>query len=365
MRVTAEQVRKQILSVFSAWGMDQELAETTAEVMVDTDLAGIDSHGLSMLMFYEGIRDRGELVLDAPPVVAREQGATALVDARGGLGHPAAVMGMDLAVDKAATFGVGVVTVVNSHHFGALGYYASMAAERGMTGLVATTARTVAALPTRGTVPMLPTNPIAFAAPARRNRPFLLDMSTCTVAANKVKVYEFEGKPLPAGWVLDEAGKPVVDAAEAMKYIFERPDGGISPLGGTAEMRSHKGYGLALMVQFLSGALPGGSFAPVREQQPGAPDNIGHFFLAIDPKAFRAPGEFEEDVDVVIDMLHATPPIDPELPVLVPGDPEAAMREERRRDGIPVSEALREKIRAVCERSGAEYLLGSSQGSGR
>ena len=358
MRNSAEQVRRQILAVFAAWGMDPALAGTTADVMVDADLAGIDSHGLSMLMFYEGIRDRGELVLDAAPVVAREHGATALLDARGGLGHPAGVMGMELAVDKAETFGVGVVTVFNSHHFGAAGYYAALAAQRGMLGMVMTSARTVAVLPARGSVPMLPTNPIAFAAPARRNRPFLLDMSTSTVAANKVKVYEFHGKPLPSGWVLDEAGQPVVDAGEAMKYIFDREDGGVSPLGGTLEMASHKGYGLGVMVQILSATLAGGSFAPVREQTPGAPDNIGHFFLAIDPKAFRAPGEFEDDVDVVIDLLHATPPVDPALPVLVPGDPEAAMREERVREGIPVPQTLKDKIRGVCERSGAEYLLG-------
>jgi LDH2 family malate/lactate/ureidoglycolate dehydrogenase len=357
MRVSGEQVRKQILSVFAAWGMDPQLAETTADVMVDTDLAGIDSHGLSMLMFYEGIRDRGELVLDAAPVVAREHGATALLDARGGLGHPAAVMGMELAVEKAAAFGVGVVTVFNSHHFGAAGYYASIAARHGMIGMVTTSARTMAVLPARGAVPMLPTNPIAFAAPARRNRPFLLDMSTSTVAANKVKVYEFHGKPLPAGWVLDAAGQPVVDAAEAMKYIFEREDGGVSPLGGTLQMGSHKGYGLSVMVQILSATLSGGVFAPVREQRPGDPDNIGHFFLAIDPKAFRAPGEFEDDLDVTIDLLHATTPVDPALPVLVPGDPEATMREERVREGIPVPQALKDKIRGVCERSGAEYLL--------
>ena len=358
MNVPAEQVRKQILGVLDAWGMDPELARTTADVMVDTDLAGIDSHGLSMLMYYEGIRDRGELRLDVRPVVVREHGATALIDARGGLGHPAGVMGMELAADKAAASGVGVVTVFNSHHFGATGYYASLAAERGLVGLVTTSGRTVAVLPTRGAVPRLSTNPIAFAAPAGRNRPFVLDMSTSTVAANKVKVYDFHGKPLPEGWVLDEKGTPVRDAAVAMQHIFDRPDGGLTALGGTPEMSSHKGYGLSVMVQILSATLSGGAFAPIREERPGDPDNIGHFFLAIDPKAFRPPGEFEADLDAAIDVLHATPPVDPALPVLVPGDPEAASREQRSRDGIPVPQTLKDKIRAVCERAGAEYLLG-------
>ena len=145
-------------------------------------------------------------------------------------------------------------------------------------------------VPTRGAAPVLGTNPIAFAAPARRNRPFVLDMATTTVAANKVKVYDLNRKPLPEGWVVDERGPPVTDAALAMDYLFKRPEGGLTPLGGTPEMGSHKGYGLAMMVQILGATLTGGSFSPLRNRDadgPDEPDNIGHFFLAIDPKAFR------------------------------------------------------------------------------
>ena len=210
----------------------------------------------------------------------------------GRLGHPVGVMAMTLAVDKALAHGMGGVGVFNSHHFGAAGVYARLAADRGVLGMVASSARSVVMVPTRGAAPVLGTNPLAFSAPARRNRPFVLDMATTTVAANKVKVYDLNRKPLPEGWVVDERGRPVTDAALAMDYLFKRPEGGLTPLGGAPEMGSHKGYGLAMMAKILGATLTGGSFSPLRNRdgtRPDEPDNIGHFFLAIDPKAFRHP----------------------------------------------------------------------------
>jgi LDH2 family malate/lactate/ureidoglycolate dehydrogenase len=357
--VPAETIRAQITAVLSAWGMDPALVRTTAEVMLETDLAGVDSHGISMLMDYAQSRAKGKLNLHARPHVVRETPVSALVDADAGLGHPAAVMGMELAIAKAKSVGVGVVTVRNSHHFGAAGYYASLAPPHGLIGMVTSATRSINVVPTRGTVPTLGTNPLAFAAPAGRNRPFRLDMATSTTASNKVKVYELNQKPLPAGWVLDERGEPVRDAAEAMDIIRNRDLGGLTPLGGTAEMASHKGYGLAVMVHVLGGALSGASFSPIRNrtQRPQDPDNLGHFFLALDPKLFREEGEFEADLDQVIDVLHAVPPADPAQPVLVAGDPEAASRERRLREGVPIPDMLAERIRAVCEAGGAPFLL--------
>jgi LDH2 family malate/lactate/ureidoglycolate dehydrogenase len=359
MKVAAEKVRSQILSIFDAWGMDPGLARTAAEVMVETDLAGVDSHGVSMLMDYDDYRRRGRLNLKARPRVVRESPVTALVDADAGLGHPAAVMGMDLAIKKASAMHVGVVTVVNSHHFGAAGYYAAMASKRGMIGMVTSATRTIAVVPTRAKVPVLGTNPIAFAAPAKRNAPFLLDMATSSAANNKVKVYGLNGKPIPPGWVLDQEGNSVRDADAALEILYKTKKGGLTPLGGTAEMSSHKGYGLALMVHILGGALSGASFSPirVRTQKADEPDRLGHFFLAIDPKAFRPEGAFEDDLDAVIDVLHATPPVDPAEPVLVPGDPEARTRAARLAEGIPIPPSLLEKIKGVCERSGVPCIL--------
>jgi len=328
--------------------------------MVETDLAGVDSHGVSMLMDYESSKSKGKLNLKARPRIVRESPVTALVDADAGLGHPAAVMGMKLAIEKAKAMGVAVVSVFNSHHFGAAGYYAALASKEGLVGMVTSATRSIAVVPTRAAVPVLGTNPIAFAAPARRNRPFLLDMATSSVANNKIKVYELNGKRLPPGWVLDERGQPITEPREALEIVYSRKKGGgQTPLGGTAEMSSHKGYGLALMVHILGGALSGASFSPIRvkTQKPSDPDRLGHFFLAIDPKALRPEGAFEDDLDAVIDLLHATPAVDPALPVLVPGDPEAEARERRLREGIPLPDSLRERLRAVCERSGVTFIL--------
>jgi LDH2 family malate/lactate/ureidoglycolate dehydrogenase len=359
MNVTAESVRDQISTLLTAWGMEPEPVRTTAEIMVDTDLAGIDSHGISMLMQYEAMLRQGQLNLRAKPKVVRESPVTALIDANAGLGHPVSVLAMDLAIGKAKATGVGVVSVFNSFHFGAAGYYAAMAPRQGLIGMVSCSTRLISVLPTRGAAPMLGTNPIAFAAPTRRNRPFLLDMSTSTVAMNKVKVYDLNHKPMPAGWFLDEAGRAVLDPALAMDHLLRRSNGGITALGGTEESGSHKGYGLAMMAQILSCTLGGGSFSPLRNktQKPTDPDNIGHFFMAIDPKAFRPPGEFEDDLDAAIDALHQTPPSDPAKPVLVAGDPEAEARVRRLREGIPMPDSLAAKIRAICDRSGCLYLL--------
>jgi LDH2 family malate/lactate/ureidoglycolate dehydrogenase len=355
-------IHRQISEVLSAWGMPPDVVRTAADVMTDTDLAGIDSHGISMLMLYEEALKLEQLNPTPKPRVVRETAVTALLDGDAGLGHVSAVMGMELAIAKAKANGVGVVSVRNSTHFGAAGYYAAMASARGLLGMVSCTTRGNPVLPTRSAVPVLGTNPIAFSAPAKRNAHFLLDMSTSTVAQNKVKVYDFQRRPLPSGWVLDEAGAPVTDSARAMDLVTVTLTGGITALGGTAEMSSHKGYGLSVMVQILSATLAGGSFTPIRKrtQGRGDPDEIGHFLMALDPTAFREPGEFEDDLDDVIDVLHTARTTDPNEPVLVAGEPEAIARAERSRTGIPIPEALAEKLRAICERCGAPFLLGGA-----
>jgi LDH2 family malate/lactate/ureidoglycolate dehydrogenase len=357
--VAAESIRAQILAILGAWGMPEDLAATTARIMVETDLLGVDSHGVSMLMSYEEMIGKGQIRVAARPRVARDTGPTALLDGGAGLGHPVSVQGMEMAVEKALQYGVGVVGVVNSHHFGAAGAYARIASDRGVVGMVASSTRGVLMVPTGASMPVLGTNPIAFAAPAKRNRPFVLDMATTTVAGNKVKVYHLNDKPMPEGWVVDEHGRSVTDPHLGMEYLFRRKEGGITPVGGTPDMASHKGYGLAMMVHILGGTLVGASFSPIRNrtQKPDDPNNIGHFFMALDPKAFREEGEFESDLDDAIDVLHATPRADPETPVLVAGDPEETTREQRLREGVPMPPSLDRHIREICARCRAPYLL--------
>ena len=184
-------------------------------------------------------------------------------------------------------------------------------------------------------------------------------MATSTVANNKIKVYELNGKRLPAGWVLDGQGEPVTDPAAALEIVYEKKgEGGQTPLGGTAEMSSHKGYGLALMVHILGGTLSGASFSPIRvkTQKPSDPDRLGHFFLAIDPKAFRPDGAFEEDLDAVIDVLHGRRRSIRRSRCWCRGSGGRGARAAAAR-GHPAAGALLEKLRAICERSGVAFIL--------
>jgi LDH2 family malate/lactate/ureidoglycolate dehydrogenase len=359
MRVSASLIHRQLVSVLRAWGMEEAHAETTAAMMVETDLRGVDSHGVAMLPTYDRELRSGRLNMRPAFRTLRDGPALALIDADRSLGHPVAVHAMNLAVDKCGETGVAVVSVRNSHHFGAAGCYSRIAAERGVIGMVTSATRGVAMVPTFAAEPVLGTNPLAFAAPAARNPPFQLDMATTTVAAGRVKVHKLNHRPLPAGWVVDGRGHPVSDPEEAFRYVYERPDGGITPLGGTRELGGHKGYGLAVMVHILAGTLSGSSFSPIRNrtQGPADPHDIGHFFLAIDPAAFRAPGAFEEDLDQVIDVLHGARPADPAQPVLVAGDPEMATRRERLAHGIPVPPDLLEQLRAVATSAGVPFVL--------
>lgn len=348
-------VRRQSLAILRAWGFPEDTARVTADVLTQTDLRGIDSHGISMFINYERLFSAGALNTAAKPVVVRENPCTALIDGQRGLGHPTGVTAMELAIEKAATTGIGVVSVFNSHHFGAAGHYPAIAAERGYVALAMTSARTSAVVPTGGAEPRLSTNPIAFAAPARTHDPFLLDMSTSTVAVNKIKVYDLNDKPLPQGWFVDRDGQPVTDPATALRSAWEGHDGGLTPLGGTKEAGGHKGYGLSLMVQILSGALSGGSFSATRPA--GAPDNIGHFFLALDPEVFRPGGGFLDEVDQIIEAMHATSPEHAGTSVMVAGEPESHTLTVRQRTGIPLPDTLLVKLRDICERAGAPFVL--------
>jgi len=360
MKVPAPLIRQQLASVLRAWGMSAAHADTTAEMMLETDLRGVDSHGISMLPTYDREFRAGRLNMQPVFKTVREGPSFALIDADASLGHPVSVHAMNLAVDKCRESGVAVVSVFNSHHFGAAGCYSRIAADRGVIGMVTASTRGVTMVPTFGAEPVMGTNPLAFAAPARRNAPFELDMATTTVAAGKVKVYKLNHRPLPSGWVVDDKGQAVTEPEQAFGYVFDRPEGGITPLGGPREVGGHKGYGLAVMVHILGGALAGASFSPIRNrtQKPSDPHNIGHFFLAIDPRCFRDEGAFEDDLDQVIDVLHGARRADPAQPVLVAGDPERATRVERLRDGVPVPDDLMEQLRTVAKSANVPFVLG-------
>jgi LDH2 family malate/lactate/ureidoglycolate dehydrogenase len=352
-KTPADRLGRQLAAIFRAWGMREDAIADTVEIMLWADLAGIDSHGAAMMPLYSQFRDEGKIVLAPEISVVRETPTTALLDGGHGLGHVPSKRAMLLAIGKAKRVGIGAVAVRASNHYGAAGAYAMMAAEAGLIGVSTTAVHTPSVVPLWGADATFGTNPIAFAAPARRNKPFLLDMATSTAAIGKLKLALMAGKTVPEGWAVDAEGRPVADPEAALRNRR------LVALGGTRELGGHKGYGLAMMVEILSSTLPGAQFALLRmARDPGAahPD-VGHFFLAMDPAGFREPGAFEAELDDMIDALRATRPADPARPVLVPGDPEHAERARRLAEGIPVPAPLRRQLLDLAARAGAETAL--------
>jgi LDH2 family malate/lactate/ureidoglycolate dehydrogenase len=352
MPASYETHRRQLELILHAWGMAQPAAASTAEIMSWADLHGIDTHGISMVPVYDERRRGGKIDMKVEPVVSRETPVSALVDGQGGLGHANARRAMDLAIAKAKTSGIGVAVVRNSAHFGACGFYALMAVEAGLIGMVATSASGIQVAPTFGAQARLGTDPIAFAAPGRPGEPFLLDMATTTVAAGKIRNKANENLPTPLGWLVTAEGKPSTDPREVSKGGF------MTPLGGTPDGSSHKGYGLSSMVNILSSALSGATMItdPLHTKKPGTQD-IGHFMLALDPGIFRDPKEFRDDVATFCDTLRSTKPADPDRPVMVAGDPERRTAAQRLKTGIPVGPNLLNKVREIALASGAPWIM--------
>jgi LDH2 family malate/lactate/ureidoglycolate dehydrogenase len=347
-RISAEALAGQVEAILLAWGMSAPHASTTAAHILWADLHGIDSHGCSMLRAYHRDLVSGALDPKATVSVAREGATTALVDGGGGLGHVPADTAMKLAIAKCLEAGVGAVAVRRSGHYGAAGCYAAMAAREGLLGFATTNTRAPAVIPTFGREARLGTHPIALAAPASRNPPFLLDMATSTASVGKLGVAWRMGRRVPRGWAVDPRGRAVTSPRRALR---ERR---LTPLGSTPERGSHKGYGLAVAVEILSSVLGGAraTLAPA-----AAEGGVGHFFLALDPRRFREAGEFESALDVLLDSLRSCPPLDPREPVRVAGDPEYATRAERESAGIPLPRAVLEDLRAMARASGTPFLL--------
>jgi LDH2 family malate/lactate/ureidoglycolate dehydrogenase len=348
-RVVPEILANQIRAILNAWGVPEADISIIVEHLMYADLHGIDSHGCAMLLQYYRDITAGRLSADPHIKVICEGPATAVVDGGGGFGHLAGDAAMKVAIKKCRDVGIAAVSVWNSNHYGAAGSYALMATRSGLIGIAMTGTAEPAMVPTFGLSATLGTNPIAFAAPAVRNRPFLLDMATSTVPLGRLMTAWRNGNPIPEGWALDNRGHTVTDARLAAGYRK------LTPLGSTREMGSHKGYGLAAMVEILCSLLSSGSF---RGNKAKPHHGVDHFCLAIDPKRFRAPGEFETDLDAMMESLRNSEPADPKKQVKVAGDPEHEAYEERSRSGIPIARSVVEDLRFVCRNSRVNFILG-------
>lgn len=348
MRVLTEGIlRGWAEEVLGALGAKPHHASSVARNLVDASLRGIDSHGIARLPAYARVVDRGLIDLEVEPEVLRSDGATALIDARNGFGQPAGELAIQQAIELSERHGVGFTVVRSSNHFGTVGYYVRIATRRGMIALGATNSASVVA-PTRARVKYLGTNPLAFGAPADGGPGVSLDMSTSAVAGGKLEVAMRERRPIPAGWGITADGEQTTDPSAVI------PAGGaLLPLGGTEEHGSYKGYGLALMVEALTSMLAGGAFArgvgPLTSGEPTKPADVSHFFCVIDPQRFQdREGGYAQRLGALCDELRALPAVDPDLPVLVPGDPEEEVLARRRAEGIPIPDPVEESLAGLA-----------------
>jgi LDH2 family malate/lactate/ureidoglycolate dehydrogenase len=341
-------------AIFTTWGAPPVEAALVAELLVDANLTGHDSHGVAQIPGYLEAYAAGLIVPGAVSSHERETPATALLDGHWGFGQRLASEATRLAIEKARRCGVSSVAAYHCHHIGRLGAYTQLAADAGMLGIMAVNdgGGGQRVVPYGGIAGRLSTNPLSVGLPTGTSAPLILDISTSVVAEGQVRLKRSGGERMPLGWMLDALGHPTTDPED----FFPPRQGNLLPLGGEA---SHKGYGLAVMVHILGGALAGASFSPIRNrtQKPSDPHNIGHFFMAIDPRAFRPDGLFEEDLDQVVDVLHNARPADPAQPVLVAGDPEMATRRERLQHGVPIPDDLMEQLRAVAKSAGVPFVL--------
>jgi LDH2 family malate/lactate/ureidoglycolate dehydrogenase len=363
IRVMSEPLKSFCVRIFETLDVDKEDATVVADNLVAADLRGIASHGVARLRRYvKGIKE-GTILPRSRIRVEQETAATARIDGGGGLGQPISARAMKMAIEKAREAGAGFVTVRNSNHYGIAGYYAMMALEHDMIGISMTNSD-VLVVPTFGRDSMLGTNPISVAAPAHDRRPFVLDMATSTVPRGKLEVYNRMEKSLPLGWATDEAGVPTEDASRVLNNLQNANGGGLLPLGGAGELFSgHKGFGLALMVDILSGVLSGAGYADnIYTKGPSGqsrPADVGHFFGALRIDGFRPVEDFKQTMDDIINRIRHTAKASGEERIFIHGEKEFEIQEERLRHGVILHPKVENDLKTLGNEQGVAFDLNS------
>ena len=347
-RVDHRKLKRFVASSFEKLGVPKEDAEIAANVLVQADLRGVDTHGVirfSPNAWYVKWLTEGSLTARPKLRVVSESATTALIDGDRGMGMVIGHRAMEMAIEKAKSAGVAMVGVRNSRHYGMSAYYGILALPHDMIGIAMTNASRQV-VPTFGREARFGTNPMCFAVPADKELPFVLDMATTTAAAGKLELAARLGKSIPGGWALDENAAQTTDPRMAQKARR------LLPLGGTRESGSHKGYGLAILVEILCGVLTGTLTALNANQDPR-----GHFFGAIRVDAFRPVAEFKRDMDRLIIDLRSTPPAEGQERVYVAGEIEFETAQERAEHGIPLHGSVLKGLRQVAEQVGVPYEL--------
>ena len=336
-------------TVFKTIGCSDEHAELAADVLLASDLRGIDSHGVARLSGYVRLYEKGRINPKPQITIAHETATTATVDGDSGLGLVVAPFAMKLAIEKAEKYGSGWVSVRNSNHFGIAGYHALEAVRKNMIGFAMTNASPLVA-PTFTTERLLGTNPMCYAFPAGEYQPVVVDMATAAAANGKLEIAQRANKPIPEGWVQTKEGETSTDA-HALKS-----GGSLLTLGSDRDHGSHKGFGLSATVDILSAVLSGANYGPwvppfvaFLDPIPNSPGaGIGHFLGAMRVDGFRPVEDFKKDMDNWIQRFKSAKPIDPDQPVIIPGEPETEAEAYRKINGIPLVEPVVNDLNALA-----------------
>jgi L-2-hydroxycarboxylate dehydrogenase (NAD+) len=353
--VEFEKMERFIVDTFIGIGVPETDARICAEVLITADRRGIFSHGVNRLkaIYYDRIRQGIQQPVTRIDIVRRGP-TTAVIDGHDGMGMVIGKRAMEIAIESAAEYGMGMTAVRNSTHYGIAGYYAMMACEKDMIGITGTNARPSVA-PTFSIENMLGTNPLTFGIPTDEEFPFVLDCATSIGQRGKIEAYEKMGKEVPAGWVIGSDGEAWTDPARILNGLKENKCA-LAPLGGIGEEGAgYKGYGYSTVVEILSSALQAGSFLKMLSGSEGgrpSPYRIGHFFIAIDVSAFIDPEEFKRRTGDILRQLRAAKKQPGQDRIYTAGEKEHIARTQNGGGGVLINPRLQQDILCIQEELG-------------
>ncbi len=356
IRYSYEQLKKFCNDCFVKFGFTEDESNIITDVLLLSDLYGIESHGMQRLARYHKGIEKGLIKVEAKPEVVFETPVSAVIEGNDGMGQLISHKAMNIAIEKAKKTGMAVVTVRNSNHFGIAGYYAKMACDAGLIGMSMTNSEAIM-VPTFGRLAMLGSNPIALAAPAEPYD-FFFDASTTVVTRGKLEIYNKLGKPLPEGWALNASGKGSTDAADVLKNIVAKNGGGIMPLGGeTEQLGSHKGYGYGMFCEIFTSILSMGLTS--NHTHVGGKGGTCHGFMAINPEIFGDAAAIKEHLSTFLTELRESPKSEGATRIYIHGEKEIIAKADRLKNGIDVNINTVAEMFDMCKYVGldpVEYL---------
>ncbi len=359
--VSWELMNSFLIDAFVGYGVPREDAEICADVLLESDRRGIESHGCNR--FKPIYIDRIVAGIQKPVTktdIIRETPTTVVLDANDGMGMVASHKAMEMIIEKAKKFGMAAAAVRNSTHYGIAGYWATMATKAGLIGITGTNARPSIA-PTFGVENMLGTNPLTIGLPTDEPFPFMLDCATSITQRGKIEYFAREGKPTPAGMVIGRDGSALTDS-EQILVDLTTGNAALAPLGGIGdELAGYKGYGYATVVEILSAALSAGNFLKMLtgkdENGNKKPYGLGHFFIVIDPEAFLGIDSFRKTCGDILRELRASQKAPGKDRIYTAGEKEYLVWLERRDKGVPVGAAVQKELLAVRDALGLSYVF--------